>query len=784
MLLVRIANEAFRAGDYRKALELYLDVIEREKTLARMFAANLILAKKRGGIPQRRSNDLLDFGAGPPKHLTYESAFDPAWYLKNNPDILSSPLTPLEHYQGWGWKEGRWPNSWFDPNFYVQKYPDVTSTGLEPLKHYVEIGCAESRETKASGRRRKIPGDLPRVRFSDAEEGFVALETYPPLDCALKCIAFYLPQFHPFPENDRWWGKGFTEWTNVTKAKPNYEGHYQPHLPVHLGFYDLRLPEVLKEQAELARNYGITGFNFYYYWFDGKVLMHRPFEILLENPTIDINYCLTWANENWTRKWDGADNDILISQNHSEADSLAFIKNILKFFKDQRYITVNKKPVLMVYRPNEIPDIEKTLELWRREVKKAGFPDLYIMAAQTFGLKDPSNMGFDAAVEFPPHTSKSERINDELTVKNKSYRGNIYSYEQVVENICREHVVEYKRLRTVMLSWDNTARKQDASHIFHGFTVTLYKQWLDHVCSETFTNPNLTPDEKLVFINAWNEWAEGTHLEPDRLRGFGPLAATRDVLRNYDATLASTLLSPAVKKSQFAVIIHAHYLDLWASYRETWKTLTDIGIDTYLTVTRLNPAIYQNVRKSLPQAHIRLVENRGRDILPFINVFKEISTFGYDAVCKIHLKKSAYRHDGSEIRDRLIHTLIGNRANVAKRAQDFINNPRLGLTLEASSAIKHSTKNMYYNHENTSELVNLMKIKFKPSIFPAGSMFWFKPEAMRGLEVIESNLFDIERGLSDGTVAHAVERLFCAICESNGFEISLVNTREPKKSLG
>ncbi len=768
--LIKEANKFFRAGKYSQALHLYNKIIEEDKNLAKLFEVNLFLAKKRGGVLETSAPANPEWReTGPAGNLTYENAFDSNWYLEQNPDVNSSILTPFEHYREWGWKEGRWPNSWFDPLFYHSKYPDVKESQLEPLRHYVEFGHAAARQSKEIAKRRNISDDIPRVPFSDVPEGFVEYKKYPQLDCALKCIAFYLPQFHPFPENDEWWGKGFTEWTNVTKAKPNYEGHYQPHLPIHLGFYDLRIPEILEEQARLARNYGIHGFSIYYYWFGGKVLMHKPFEILLENKSIDINYCLTWANENWTRRWDGADHEVLIAQKHGKQDSLSFIKSLIKYFKDPRYITIDGKPVLLIYRPQIIPQITEVIELWKRELNVAGLKGLYLIAAQTFGFKDPREYGFDAAVEFPPHTVKSDRIEKNLIITNESFSGHIYSYEQSLENVVCDEVPEYKKYRTAMLSWDNTARKQNNSHIFHDFTLTRYKQWLDHICSKS--NEIFSEGEKLVFINAWNEWAEGTHLEPDRRHGFGYLEATRMSLGNYDSRLLKRINKKIHKKNESAIVVHAHYIELWDDYNDMWKILNNSPVDVFVTVTSLTSEIVSKIFKQIPKANISIVENRGRDILPFIKTYAQIRGFKYQSVCKIHLKKSLYRTDGSKIRDRLYEALIGGENNLLKIIEKFKTDETLGCLVETNSLVKHTSKNMRHNRENVIAVASNLGFRFVPSSFPAGSMFWFRPDALARIEKVKPEWFEIERGLSDGTIAHAIERLFLSLCLENGFTV-------------
>lgn len=613
--------------------------------------------------------------------------------------------------------------------------------------------------------------NIPVIQFEAISEGFVDHKPNPTINPDIKLIAFYLPQFHPFAENDEWWGKGFTEWTNVAKATPNYQGHYQPHLPIHSGYYDLRVPKVMEEQAKLAKEYGVYGFNYYFYWFAGKILMDTPLEMMLNNPNVDIPFCLTWANENWTRRWDGQENDVLIAQDHSAEDSLAFIRHLIKYFNDDRYIKVDGKPVLIIYRANIIPEMTETVDLWRNEVLKHGLPGVYLICAQTFGIRAPEEYGFDASLEFPPHTTLSHLINEQLEITNPNYSGNLFSYEQVVSNVVRTPEPDYKLFRTAMLSWDNTARKQNNSHTFHGFSLLRYKQWLSYICNNAHNNKKYSCDEKLVFVNAWNEWAEGTHLEPDRKFGYGYLQATYDVMANYDqSSLSYTEGETLCKENAIASIVHIHYVEIFNDLKPQLENLNTIGCDFYFTVTSKEAALL--IRESYPNSAIFLIENRGRDVLPFINVLSKVQSLGYDAICKLHGKKSSYRTDGNEIRDDLVSSLAGSTRIVSEITNRFKQDQSLGIVVPAKYLIEHTDRNMKYNHEDIANASRLLGIDFTRDTFPAGSMYWFRPQALTTLEAILPAYFEVERGLSDGTLPHAIERLICLLVKKSGYTVA------------
>ncbi len=363
-----------------------------------------------------------------------------------------------------------------------------------------------------------------------------------------RLIAINLPQFHPFPENDEWWGKGFTEWTNVTKARPRFKGHYQPHLPADTGFYDLRLPEARQMQADLAKEYGIYGFCYYHYWFNGKQLMERPVNDILKSGEPDFPFMLCWANENWARNWDGGFKDVIMQQDYSLEDDIAHMKYLCEnVFVDKRYIRVNGKPFFVIYKPSLFPNIKKTIEIWRMAAAEYGI-ELYLgfMLSMERSPEELLSEGFDVSIEFQPHFPSSQiyakrhfwdwfkywlkynyfrRI--EIAPLMKSI---VWDYSDYVEIQCNRPSVSFKQYPGITPQWDNASRRIDKVFwCLNDSTPQLYGKWLKHILMNF--NP-YSNEENFVFINAWNEWAEGNHLEPDQKWGRGYLEETKRILLN------------------------------------------------------------------------------------------------------------------------------------------------------------------------------------------------------------------------------------------------------------
>jgi len=355
------------------------------------------------------------------------------------------------------------------------------------------------------------------------------LEAPPPEQVPVRLIALYLPQFHAIAENDLWWGEGFTEWTNVRPAQPQFQGHYQPHIPDELGYYNLLDPAVQRRQVELAKLYGVGGFCFYFYWFGGKRLLERPLENYLNNRELDLPFCLCWANENWSRRWDGLDCEILMAQQHSPEDDLAFIAHVAGYMRDARYIRINGRPLLVVYWPGLLPSAKATARRWRTWCRDNGLGEIYLAYTQSFETVHPDKYGFDAAIEFPPNNSSPPDITQSVTPLGKDFGGTVYDWRFFAGRSRNYKKPSYPLFRGVCPSWDNTARRKNRATVFLNTSPQVYQKWLSNAIRETCERIE-NVDERLIFVNAWNEWAEGAHLEPDQRFGYAWLDATRKAL--------------------------------------------------------------------------------------------------------------------------------------------------------------------------------------------------------------------------------------------------------------
>lgn len=360
-----------------------------------------------------------------------------------------------------------------------------------------------------------------------------------------RVIAFYLPQYHPIPENDEWWGKGFTEWTNVGKAKPLFKGHYQPRVPADLGYYDLRLPIVREQQAEMAREAGIEGFCYWHYWFgNGKTLLAEIFDDVLKSGKPDFPFCLGWANHTWTRRnWNGAgkhkNEDLLLQTYPGEHDHIQHFYNVLPAFKDKRYIRVDGKPIFVIYQPLHIPLVEDFLNLWRKLAKESGLAGIHFVGlAQGWykNYKEIESRGFDALTFENMWNAQTEVRGGYFQImwrhKMASWFPKIslldkYKYKDVMKHWFTEYDDHENCYPTILPCWDRSPRSGRRAIIYTDSTPELFKKHVEEAVSKI---KNKQPEHRVIFLKSWNEWAEGNYMEPDLRFGHGYLDALHDVI--------------------------------------------------------------------------------------------------------------------------------------------------------------------------------------------------------------------------------------------------------------
>ena len=473
--------------------------------------------------------------------------FEPTYYVRNNPDIGKLGVDPYFHYLFTGYREGRRPSARYTFDSYCARYGLTPQSGISPLAHFLynhpgqDELLYQSAQTYGSGpwvapaaHPDSHNDALKKYRVPGAHCEDAAFDLIPDAPRKARVFAFYLPQFHPIPENDEWWGKGFTEWTNSTRGLPRFSGHYQPHLPSALGFYDLRREEVMAEQIALARQAGISGFSFYYYNFNGKRLLERPINTFLARQDWDFEFCLTWANENWTRRWDGLESDILMSQDYLPGHDLDLVEDLARHFADRRYIRILGRPLFILYRPGIIPEAAERIATWRRLLAEiyGEYPLIYM--ALGFDDHDPYEYGLDGAIEFPPHKLALglPELTPSLGAYDPAFAGNYFSYDDLIAASVAVDPPEYPLIRTAVPMWDNEARKPGRGMGFVDASPAKYEHWLSVLMDYAQEYP-VHKTNPMVFVNAWNEWAEGAHLEPDIYWGHAYLNATKRAVTGY-----------------------------------------------------------------------------------------------------------------------------------------------------------------------------------------------------------------------------------------------------------
>lgn len=622
-------------------------------------------------------------------------------------------------------------------------------------------------------------------------------ERFPRLEPEVRAIAFYLPQYHTFPENDEWWGKGFTEWTNTRKAKPRFPGHYQPRTPhKDIGYYDLSQVETLKRQAALAKAHGIEAFCMYYYWFDGKKLMEKPLELLVSHPEIKLKFCLCWANENWTRTWDGQEKSVLIQQNYSEENDIRFIQDLKKYITDPRYVRCNGKPVILIYHAKILPSPNKTFALWRDWCRKNGVGEIQIWSCRTFIRTDEFKkpLEVDREVEFPPHMVASLELIQPSVFKPYKEDGFYYNYAKIIEDVRNNTTMAdrspYPYYRCAMLGWDNSARRAEGYSIWQYFSLDSYHFWLRK--NIEYTKKNFPENERFIFINAWNEWAEGTYLEPDERFGYASINTTTralcDLPARGDYQILTLYRGEIESPGKILIHLHAFYPDLMEEFIRHFNNIPfeydcEITTDTRKKSAEIKKILKAHPLRTCSKCHVTVTPNCGRDVAPFFAACSD-KIAKYDFIGHFHTKKSVTVNWGDEWRHYLLDQLLGSEDNVKTIFRRFSRDARLGLCFPCPHPGMRHYMHWEKNRERCEQLLAAMGLQVQfpeRPLFPVGQMFWARTKAIEPLfrnGIINQKDFESENGQISDTLAHATERIWKYVAEGTGFT-SLAATLPP-----
>lgn len=615
----------------------------------------------------------------------------------------------------------------------------------------------------------------------------------------IRTLALYLPQFHAIPENDEWWGKGFTEWTNVKKGRARFAGHYQPRVPEDsFGYYDLSQVETLRKQAALAKQHGVYGFAFYYYWFSGHRLLEKPMDLLIANPDIDLPFMAVWANENWTRTWDGLESSVLIKQEYTPEDARRFILDMQKYLQDPRYIRVEGKPVIGLYAPAAIPDVKGVLKTWRDTARECGVGEILIwtcsadLNAKVMGIED----AVDGEYEFPPR-GKGFVPNCPLPDE-----GTAYDYKALVES-AREFDIAGRSIpvyRGSMLQWDNAARKAKNYHCWLNFTPRRFYLW--NRLNVKFLRENYPEEHRFLFVNAWNEWGEGTYLEPDKKYGYAAINALSraifdlpydcDVPEEENILHLGAGLNPAADpdwdkalREDCAIAVQAHvfypeFVEEIAGKLSAlpWKYDLYISTDTQEKAEEIRNTLKKHSSARVSQ--VSVYPNKGRDVVPFLKQLGPVAE-KYKYFCHIHTKKSLHTDLGDVWREYLYQNLMGNETILREIFHQFETRPDVGVIFpDNMDVVRHCVEwgsNRDIAEKHLSRMGLTAQLPDDP-MFTAGNMFWARVDAVKNLLSFPyaEDDFPAEGAQIDGTLMHAIERLWLYVAKANGYTYQITRT--------
>ena len=588
----------------------------------------------------------------------------------------------------------------------------------------------------------------------------------------IKAIALYLPQFHEIKENNEWWGKGFTEWSNVKKSIPLFKGHHQPRIPGdkknYLGYYELTEVNVIKKQIDLAKSHGIYGFGFYYYWFSGKTLLEKPLIIYLNNKDLKFPFLLIWANENWTKKWDGKDKDILIKQEYFDDDPEKFIKDIKKYLMDERYIRIKNKPILGLYEPSKVPKLNETIRIWRKKAKEYQIGELFILFTLNENTTNTIKYSklFDAAYDFPPRFSFGNYI---VKFKN-TFIYSVLIYYNLVFQINNTITKNFSVFRGNMLEWDNCPRTFPC-YIFDYYSPEQF--YIINKMIIDWTKKHYNNELSFIFINAWNEWGEGSYLEPDEKYGYASINSLSKALFNlpYISTCDLTNLKEKTKIAIYVDLYNEDFLSLIINKTNNIPFKFDLYISINFEHKKEKICSYIKNNSFTSKYQIKILTNKRRNILPLLlNLKKQIKKYKY--FCHLHNKKPLYLKFADEWRNYLYENLLGNNKIISEILTEFENNEKLGFIFPEDY---YKILNIVGKKKNDSSIVLmnfiLKKISYKYRIsinyfdFPEGNMFWARVRAVHQIFKIDRiKSYSINKSLME-----EIECIWLFIVKLNGY---------------